>query len=167
MKNWKTNLLFILGIGIIGHKVGNQLEYLSGMTSNPTIIENINFCQQETELAINTIQEAESLISKAIKETDLTKQRTLIFEAEYKYYLAKTQIDIVIDSLKAVAPFQGEALKLHNEDIEQLQWMETMIDKNIEKIGEYRKDPNIGLTIQNIEVTKGDLKTKRRIFNFD
>jgi len=164
MKNWKNNILFILGIGIIGHEVGNKLEYFTGLTTNPTIINNINFCQQETELATINIQEAEELIKKAKKETDLEKQKTILFEAQNKYFLAKTQIQITIDSLDAVAPIQGEMLKLHNEDLELLDLMEDIINKNIQKIFDYKNFNEGSLEdIETIQITKGDLRNKKRI----
>ena len=161
MKNWKNNLLFILGIGIIGHEVGNKLEYITGLTTNPTIINNINFCQQEIELAMINIQEAEELIKKAKKETDLGKQIKLINQAKHKYYLVQTQIYITEDSLGAVAPLGGAMLKLHNEDLELLDQINKIIRKNLELLNSSNNKSLEDIEI--IQIQKEDLKNKKRI----
>ena len=161
MKNQKNNLLFILGIGIIGHEVGNKLEYITGLTTNPTIINNINFCQQEIELAMINIQEAEELIKKAKKETDLGKQIKLINQAKHKYYLVQTQIYITEDSLKAVAPLDGAMLKLHNEDLELLDQINKIIRKNLELLNSSNNKSLEDIEI--IQIQKEDLKNKKRI----
>jgi len=107
------------------------------------------------------IQEAEELIKKAKKETDLGKQIKLINQAKHKYYLVQTQIYITEDSLKAVAPLDGAMLKLHNEDLELLDQINKIIRKNLELLNSSNNKSLEDIEI--IQIQKEDLKNKKRI----
>lgn len=101
MSNWKGHILFVLGIGFAGHKLGTELESLIGISSDKRIIAIIEDSNSLLHQGIYHVQEGERILQRVVENSNNERgkdgeQEHLMNQALQEYKLAHFSIEKAI-----------------------------------------------------------------------